>query len=51
MVPIAIPPIAEASDICPTMAVSTNPTSGIVMLARMLGTAKRSISLWMLISY
>ena len=43
IVPIAIPPIACASEICPTIAVSTNPTNGMVIFAKILGIAKRRI--------
>ena len=48
MVPIEMPPIrlADASaDRCPATAMSTMPTKGTVMPARMLGTAKRRITL------
>lgn len=50
IVPIAIPPIADASDIWPMIAVSTRPTSGIVILARILGTAKRNICAFVLLN-
>ena len=44
MVPTAMPPMSAASPRWPAMAVSTMPTSGTVMLARMLGTASRTTS-------
>ena len=47
MVPMEMPPmrLADASaDRCPATAMSTMPTSGTVMPARMLGTANRNIS-------
>ena len=54
MVPIEMPPIRAADEYpaaprCPATAMSTMPTSGTVILARMLGTARRSISLFSLI--
>ena len=46
IVPMAIPPIAVASLRCPTIAVSTMPTSGIVIFANILGIARRNMSLF-----
>ena len=48
MEPMVMPPMSAAEEPpgrCPATAMSTIPTRGTVMLARMLGTASRTISL------
>ena len=42
-VPMPIPPISASSPRCPTMAISTMPSSGIVMFDTIFGMARESI--------
>ena len=45
-----MPPIAHAELRCPAIIMSTNPTSGIVMFAKIDGTSIRRMDLWMLLA-